>query len=1109
MAHGKPTCLYCTERNFTQLRPNAVYSLVEVTPLTASRPPNVRSVRRRKLAFERSLLPGFTEWLVQEVERWRPDFLIPAETKGARLLDAALAYARDVLGTPIDVPVIYGSALAYLDPELLEGCKVIIVDDAVCSGANLDRHRSWIEEHGIADIQALVCVGLDENSPKRRNVKCYLNADRPAYERCIWQLTEMVVARGLPPEVDHFVFEARVPGRLAPAWRELEATLGAYGELTVEGPASKRGRMMPMTLHFPRLPAGPGRAARVPHHEGPDKLRFFPDPAQNRFLVLPISLPALTIEPGVGDGPLSAEWARRRIEESLGGPDSVAELLVDRARALDPRTVFRARSSATEFDLVRGFAKVLGCHFPGATLTGQQEPFDRLYGVEAGGAIAARVRQGVDDALARGAEQAGAEGSPVRGPEPRFLDRSVAETTRSIADEHLKAMYNDRDPTERLGLTMPQIAGVLGTGDPLELSRCISFGLTMTTLVSYIDIIPGDDGSRRVERFYRVSENNRGQRQPYTDIDRIHLDKSEQALALICHRIQSICPAFANLPIPVDLLTAMVGVLDPLVLKEARIQLCTQPGAEDIELLLLDSIPPVPFASTPSTYYDVVDGGVVPTEKFCALYKEGKLELDFDGSTEDVETHVDLLAYFIETLDREDLLRLMRCWAMSTDRRLGLEHVHASLKAGLAELRRPLKLVLREQLHDPTPGTAARARKYALEAACKVQQLSSDWSAPVRERWAWPGRCEQRVLASLGAPSEAGRAFYALPKALATLIAALGDVVESLDQASVRHWVDGMEITASGEAVRRQAVGAAINWCTVIRHRLTSLDEEGDTPSVPEQPGAAIVLAAESLLEAIDLIEAFVASAAGKFRGEDGERRPLGSAPKQRDVSILSLDIVGGTAFGEEHDEETTHDWKEEALDIAAQWTRAFGSWPTGKRRGDEVKVEFDQAGDVAALCAAVVQQHLAALRSAGEEDEGWKFHSAVDCGQVQEGPDNLTGPCVDRSSKLAKLCDANGDTDYVFITKDSKGRCSPSLREKPLLTRLDPVSLDGEEEGGLSIRPFAIDSPGVMELWVERLQELGEWIAQASLKQKASEAPLWFGPADEGSGESSQQAEG
>jgi hypothetical protein len=1068
------------------------------------------------------LLPGFTEWLVQEVDRWRPDFLIPAETKGARLLDAALAYARDELRTPIDVPVIYGSALAYIEPDLLRGCRAMIVDDAVCSGANLDRHRSWIADHGVADIRAVVCVGLDESgpeeeSPKRRDVKCYLSVDRPAYERCIWQMTELVVARGLPPEVDHFVFEARVPIRLGLAWRELEAVLGAYGELTIEGPASKRGRMLPMTLHFPQLPAGPGRTPMPPHHAGPDKLRFFPDPAHDRFLVLPISLPALTVEAGTASqGSLHAAWAKERIEERLGGPDPILELLVDRAKALDPKTVFRALSSATEFGLARGFAEVLGSLFPGATLVGQQEPFDRLYGMEAGDLIGAQVGQGIDDALARGAEHVSGEEQPPVGPEPRFLDGSVADTTRTIA-KRLKAMYDGRDPTERLGLSMPQIAKVLGTDDLLEVSRCVSFGLAMTTLVPYVDVQESEDGGLRVERFYRVSENNRGQRQPYTDIDRIHLDKSEQALALICHRLQESCPSYGDAPIPVDVLTAMVGVLYPLVLDGLDIALCTGPGAEQVELLLLDGVPPVPFRSTPSTYYEVVDDGVVPTKKFRNLYEDRQLDLDFDKRSEAIETHVDLLAYFVERLDREELLRMMRCWAMSTDRRLGLEHVHASLKAGLAELRKPLKLILREQVHDPTPGTAARARKYALAAACKLQQLSSDWSAPVRDRWERPGRWEQRLLASLGDPlagkdpSPEARAFYALPKALATLTAALGDVVEDLDRASVHHWVDGVEITASGEKARRQAVNGALNWCTVIRHRLTSLDDEGDgPPPVPEQPSAAIAFAAEALLKAIDVIEAFAASAAGEFRGEARERRPDGSAPKQRDVSVLSLDIVGGTAYGENHDDETTHEWKEGGLDIAAQWTRAFGSWPTGKRRGDEVKVEFDQAGDVAILCAAVVQQHMAALRLTEGEDLEWKFHSSVDCGQVKEGPDNLTGPCVDCSSKLAKRCDADGDTDHVFITKKAKGRCSPSLREK-LSTPLGEVSLDGDDEGGPTATAFAIDSAGTMKLWVERLQELGEWIVQAPLKKQAAEAPLWLGPetGEEQSDESSERAAG
>jgi hypothetical protein len=1079
-----------------------------VSLATASRPFRSQSRRQRKTAFERILLPGFAEWLVRQVERCQPDFLIPAETKGARLLDAALAFARDELGSPISVPVVYSSALAYMDPEVLRGSRVTIVDDAVCTGANLDLHRSWIASYGVADIQALVCVGLDENSPKRSRIECYLNVDRPVYEQCTWQLTELVVARGLPPEVDHFVFEARVSDRLAFAWRELEEVLAGYGHLTIDGPASKRGRMLPMTLHFPSLPTRPGRSP-VPSHPGsPHKLRLFPDPAQDRFLVLPISLPTLTLEPGVNpEQPLSADWARQQIHEGFGGDAPAGDLLIDDARTLHPKTVFRALSSATEFELIRGFAEVLGATLPGSTLIGQQEPFDRLFGLESGERVAGLVRREVSDALARG-EEHGVR-LPESATEPPFLDSSVADATRTIAT-HLKEMYDEEeDLTQRLGLSMREIADVLETDDFLLVSRCISFGLAMTTLVPYIEAKEREeDGTVQVERFYRVSENNRGRRQTYTDIDGIHREKSEQAIALICHRIRTACPSYEDTPIPEELLAVLTGVLHPLILDEQDVALCTRPGIDEVELLLLDGIPPVPFGSAGSKYYEVVGDGVVPTERFLRLYEHRQLDLDLDGSIEGIETHVDLLKPFIEGLTRDQLMKLMSCWAMSTDRRLGLMHVRRSLNAALEEMRRPLKLILREQAHDRSPGTAARARKYALAAACKLQRLSTDWSAPPLDQWPKPGRREQRLLASLGAPSSEGRAIYDLPVALATVTAALGEVVENLDKASVRHWVDEGEITAFGEAARRQAVGAAINWCAVVRHRLTSLSDEGDAPSIPEHPRDAIVAAAETLLDTVDLLDAFIAAIAGEFRGEENEQRPAGTANKQRNVAILSLDIAKATNFGQLRGAETTHHWKEEALDIAAQWTRAFGSWPIGKRRGDEIRVEFDQTDDVSVLCAAIVQQHAAALRSAGGEDLGWKFHSAIDCGQVQEGPDNLTGPPIDRASKLAKLCDKHCKTDDVYVTKDVQQRCAPSLRED--FSKKQPmVSLDGSDGDTMSIQPFAIDSADAMGSWVERLQELGEWIARAPLKGGAGEAPLWFGPDPAESGKDAESTSG
>lgn len=1061
---------------------------------TAARPSRLSPVRYRKTAFERNLLPEFAEWLVQQVERSQPDFLIPAETKGARLLDVALAYARDVLGTPIAVPVIYSSALAYIDPELLQGSRVTIVDDAVCTGANLDLHRAWIAEFGVPEIQSLVCVGLSEggieSTPNRRNVNCFVSVDRQVYERCIWQLAELVIARGLPPEVDHFVFEARVPDGLAATWRELERVLTAYGQLTIDGPATRPGEVLPMTLHFPQLPGRPGRPSLQPHNDGPDKLRLFPDPVHDRFLALPISLPSLTLPPGADpERGLPAEWAHRRIAEVFDGPDPVGDLLVDEAEFLHPKTVFRALSCATEIELMRGFAQILGGAVPGASLSAQQEPFDRLYGLDSGERAFALVNREIQDALARGAEYADSDGGEVApAAVPSFLDASVADTTRTIA-KHLKAMYDDKDPTERLGLTMPEIAAELKIEDPVLLSRCISFGLAMTTLVPYVHVRRVGGGSYRAERFYRVSENNRGQGQTYTDIDRIQCDKSEQALALVCHRLRTNCPTFADdAPIPEDLLAAVVGVLSTLVFEDKSIALGARPGDERLEILLLDGIPPVPFDS-PSPYYKRIDGGVVPLEKFCADYKAGHLSLDLDGSTAEIESHVDLLAHFIERLEPADLDRLMTAWAMSTDRRLGLEHVRKSLRAALAELRKPLMLILGGEEHAASTGAAGRARKRALAAACKLRQLSSDWSLPARERWKASGRLEEILTKSLGAPSSEGRTVYALPIALATMTTSLSEVVENLDAVSARHWVDGDEITASGEADRRQAVGAAINWSAVIRHRLTSLDGEGERPSVSDQPSEAIAEAAMALLDTIDLIDAFVSASAGEFRGTKSEKRPEGSVDEKRDVSVLAADIGGSTRFGDLHSSVAAHRWKEGALDIAAQWTRAYGAWPIGDRRGDEIRVEFDEAADAAVLCASVIQQHMAALRSTNGDDISWNLHCGVHSGQVQDGFENVTGSPIDRAAKLAKSCDAHCETDNVFITREARMRCSPELRERPLATQLEE---NGLEPG--SSRPFAIDSAGVMKLWTDRLQEAGDWIAQEPFGG-AGEGPLWFGP--------------
>lgn len=131
------------------------------------------------------------------------------------------------------VPVVYGSALAFIDPDLVRESRVMIVDDAVRTVANLNRHRGRVERYGATVAQAVACIG--DAHPK---ADCYLSVGTDLYREYVWQLTELVVARGLPPEVDHHLFELRLPGRFHPAWWELEALLAGYGTLTVDAHAA-------------------------------------------------------------------------------------------------------------------------------------------------------------------------------------------------------------------------------------------------------------------------------------------------------------------------------------------------------------------------------------------------------------------------------------------------------------------------------------------------------------------------------------------------------------------------------------------------------------------------------------------------------------------------------------------------------------------------------------------------------------------------------------------------------------------------------------------------------------------------------------------------------
>jgi hypothetical protein len=1042
----------------------------------------------RTTAFERNLLPGFASWTVEQIERWKPDYIVPAETKGARVLDAALNFARKDLGARISAPVIYSSALAYEPEERLRGARVLVVDDAVRTGSSLRRHREQIARYGVDEIESIACIGCaDDASGWMDEVFCYLQAGSKLYERYVWQLTELVVARGLPPEVDHFLLELQLGRHLALGWSELIELLSGYGTITVDGPERRHDKLAPATLHFPQLP-GTRMTGREPD-DGPHKLRFFPDPDAGRVLVVPISFPSLTLAGIKRDETLSRAQARAAMESELGTIPEVGNLLIDAASTLDPRTLFRALSAVHEIELSTGLARLLASEMPAASVRVEADIFERLYGAATGSLLGARVASAIETA-SRWSPLEASERKDVNREPTLYLDGSVDTATNGLARE-LKSLYEsaasspDHDPAKRVGLSMGELAALLEGKDPLLTSRCVDFGLTLLTLVPFIDVIESDDGGTlKIQRSYRVSENNRTTGS-YVSLDTIRREKSGEALALICHRLRGRLPSLRDRSVPISLLTSVVAILRPLTLEEQEVTLKALPIAGDgLELVVLDTVDPVTIDGEVSAHFKVGDdGGVLPSEGFDMAYAAKDLTLDLDDCTERIETNLEMVIEVIDELGVEgpQLDEMLRAWALSTDQRLGLSHVRYSIDVALQAMRRPLNLIRAGGEHERSLGLTAIVDPALRGAREKLELLTSDWSTPVSDRIpASSGRSKERLKASLGAPSEAADPVYEFAGSLVALVGSLAALVEALDAVSARSWRGD-----TGEEDRK-IVERALFWGARAKNVLTSLGEDEESLVAPDDWREAVVTAAVELLDVIELIGAFNAASAGNYCGPKGARLPSPHFQDARHAAILSLDLTDSTPHAELVNARENKRWVGEGLNIAAQWTRAFGGYEFSDRKGDELAVEFDD-GDGAALSAAAILCHTAALRSVGLNDLHWDFHTGVECGEIDDDDgSNVIGSPINRAAKLAKEVDDELQKTFVPIADEGARHCSQSLRSEDLSETGPEVTI-----GGRLIHPRLLDSAKALEQIETQVRETAKDMAAEILALSPSEQHL------------------
>ena len=1039
---------------------------------------------RGRTAFERTVLPGLARWFVQQVVRYQPDFIVPTEAKGARLLEIVMAYARDELGTPIEVPVLYRIALPYVDPVVLRRSRLLIFDDALCTGANLRRHHDWIEALGVRDLPAIACIADAEQEGKQL-ADCYRLVSSEQYREYVWLLTELVVARGLPPEVDHKMFALRMSTRVPLVWEGL-GELSRFGSLTLDEPA-KAGRLSGMTLHFPNLPGAticpPSDAIRL---DGVHKVRLYPDPSNGATHVVPVSFPSLRLPAGT-PSVLEREEARRLVRSWTAREDSIGELLVDEAHTLLSETVFRMLSTCAEVELTCGFARALAGIFPSEqiSLDVDRELVHWLYGPEGGERIADRIDALIAEALANPAQIPATPEAPTPNALP--LDQAVVDTTRQLA-RMLKEQYEreaqtaDPGSAERVGMSFVEMLDALPGVDRLLISRCCGYGLAMTTLVPWVDVKRHADGSVELVRRYRVSEHGR-KRGRFASRDDIDKRIAEQTIALIAYYLQARserCPAGVS----EDVLVPLVGILGRLVLEKHNLALHIEPGRPNPQIALRRDANVVSLSHVTSQWFSTADGDIiVPTERFKQrLGGDAQMHIALDDTFVAVEGRLARLLQLVESeCTQEQILSTLRPWAMSTDRRLGLTHVRHDLDEALEALVLPLDVMLRGEPHESVGEAYYDAiREIAVAAKDKLDLLTTDWSSVPKGVWDGPFTEERTLRESLGAPTGVVE-IYGIADALTVLVSAVSLLVGRLEQASVDAWTqgeraDGVESTAH----------AVIVECRLLERTMTSLRAPHETSPSSLRGHALIEEAAECLLDAIALLRAFASATSGTF----GSR--VGSAPEpdgMRSDSVLFVDLAGSSDHAATHPPTPHGEWVDGALNLASQWARAFGGWEHRQRQGDDAWLAFDDRGDPAVLCAALIQQHVRALRSLGDDEVSWRFHAAIDDGRIVDGDaGNATANCINRAAKLAKHTELELEPDAVLVTDEARQLCSPALHSED--DALMPSLGRSVEVPGGAIVPQLVDTAAVVRGLAERMRQAARRIEQTAATMAAEQPP-------------------
>ena len=583
-------------------------------------------------------------------------------------------------------------------------------------------------------------------------------------------------------------------------------------------------------------------------------------------------------------------------------------------------------------------------------------------------------------------------------------------------------------------------------------SRCVDFGLAMTTLVPYVDE-QRDRDRIRVERKYRVSEANKGF--PFEDMAAVYQAIGEETIAYCSHYLGEHSERFRNTDLPLEVATGLIAIMRP-ILEELKLPLGIEPGQPNPRIALRRKPEVVSPVDIESPFFKLEGAAIVPSPHFIERCDADELRIDRWSITQHVENFLDLMMPLLDDVPADQLDEVLSGWTLSSDHMLGLTHLQSAIKAALEVIDAPLKRILRGEEHQQTLGVVERVVVIGDSARTDLDTLSGDWASIAEACWPHHSKRVSSLLESGAPPADPGTLFE-LPRALLGAATTTSMLTARLDEISARVW-KGEEAAGDGAAVAEIS-----RSCAEMRRALASLDGDELPGRTAGDTRVTIVQASEELLALAATLIAFADAIAGSFCGPKGLRQ-IDEREREREKAILFMDLAGSFVHAIEHSPEENHAWKELALGCAAQWGRAFGGDEPRDREGDAIWLEFETVG-AAVLCGAAIQMHAHALRSTKVPQLQWSLRMAVDFGWIRNGDGgNATGLALDLPATLAKKVKDDASIQRVLVTTAATERCSEHVHREPLIhllgERVELASVDAPEA---SMEPWSVDTPVVL----------------------------------------------